>query len=51
VSLGLLSCVSGLSCYRAHLSESEVLGSVAKTEVKSKLPVLQGRNSVIEIRG
>jgi len=25
--LGLLSCVSGLNHYRAHLSESEVLGS------------------------
>ena len=29
--LGLLCCVSGLNCCRAHLSESEVLGSVSKT--------------------
>jgi hypothetical protein len=27
--LGLLSCVSGNNCCRAHLSESEDLGSVS----------------------
>ena len=49
--LGLLSYVSGLNCCRAHLSESEVLGSMTKTKVKFELPVFQGRSSVIEMRG
>jgi hypothetical protein len=49
--LGLLSCVSGLNCCRAHLSESEVLGSMTKTKVKFELPVFQGRSSIIEMRG
>jgi hypothetical protein len=28
--LGLLSCVSGCNCCRAHSSESEVLGSILR---------------------
>jgi hypothetical protein len=32
VSNGLLSCVSGNNCCRAHSSESEDLGSVTKSE-------------------
>jgi hypothetical protein len=35
--------VSGDNHCRAHLSESEDLGSVAKSEVKFELPVFQGR--------
>jgi hypothetical protein len=49
--LGLLSCMSGLNHYRAHLSESEVLGSMIKTKAMSELPVFQGGSSVIEMRG
>jgi hypothetical protein len=48
--LGLLSCMSGLNCCRAHSSGSEVLGSVTKTEVRFELPVFQGGSSVIEMR-
>ena len=35
--LGLLSCMSGLNHCRAHLSESEDLGSVTKSEGSSCL--------------
>jgi hypothetical protein len=35
--------VSGDNHCRAHLSESEDLGSVAKSEVKFELPIFQGR--------
>ena len=47
--LGLLSYVSGLNCCRAHLSESEDLGSVTKSE-GFELPVFQGRSLGIKMR-
>jgi hypothetical protein len=50
VSNGLLSCVSGNNCCRAHSSESEDLGSVTKSEGKFKLPVFQGGSLGIEMR-
>jgi hypothetical protein len=49
--LGLLYCMSGLNHCRAHSSESEVLESITKTEVRSGLPVFQGGSSMIEMRG